>query len=269
MAAKTKPKSKTVKKIAAKPAASRKSTATRGKTGRTAKPARAPAKPAKPTRAAAPSRKVVKKGAAKVVNRRASAAHKKPSKATAVAPAVRKKPAKAAAVAPRVVRSRPKAPDTLGVYEAGLKAMHAEDYDRAIRHFTRIVEEHHDEPEIQDRARVLVNASEKKQQESQRTVLKSADDHYNMGIAELNRRELESAAAHLQHALKLAPKGDHILYAMAAVHALQGKRDEALSFLKQSITHRPENRFLAVRDADFEVFVEDVDFKRLVTPPEK
>ena len=90
-----------------------------------------------------------------------------------------------------------------------------------------------------------------------------------MGIADLNRRELEAATLHLQHALKLAPKGDHILYAMAAVNALKGNRDEALTFLKQSIHHRPENRFMAARDSDFDNLVEDADFKHLLTMPEK
>jgi tetratricopeptide (TPR) repeat protein len=90
-----------------------------------------------------------------------------------------------------------------------------------------------------------------------------------VGIAELNRRELESAVQHLQQALKLAPKGDHILYALAAANALQGNRDQALAFLKQSINHRPENRFFAARDEDFNTLNEDSDFRQLVTSPEK
>ena len=43
----------------------------------------------------------------------------------------------------------------------------------------------------------------------------------NMAIAELNRRQLDAAAQHLQHALKLAPKAEHVLYAMAALNALK------------------------------------------------
>jgi tetratricopeptide (TPR) repeat protein len=154
-------------------------------------------------------------------------------------------------------------------YEAGLKLMHNEQFERAIRCFAELVAEHSEEPEIQERAKVLIHASEKKLQEKARTVLRSADDHYNIGIADLNRREISAAIQHLEHALKLAPKADHIHYALAAASAIQGNRDQALSHLKHAIHHRAENRFLAARDADFEALHEDSDFKQLVTPPEK
>jgi tetratricopeptide (TPR) repeat protein len=147
--------------------------------------------------------------------------------------------------------------------------MHAEQFEKAIRCFEDLIAEHADEPEIQDRAKVLIHASEKKIQEKARTVLRSADDHYNVGIADLNRRALDSAIEHLQHALKLSPKADHILYALSTANALQGNRDQALQYLKQSIHYRPENRFLAARDGDFESLQDDADFKQLVTPAEK
>ena len=68
--------------------------------------------------------------------------------------------------------------------------MHAEDFGRAIRSFEDLIAEHSEEPEIQERAKVLIHACEKKLHENERTVLRSADDHYNVGIAELNRREI-------------------------------------------------------------------------------
>ena len=154
-------------------------------------------------------------------------------------------------------------------YEAAIKLMHAEQFEKAIRGFEELVAEHADEPEIQERAKVLIHACEKKINDRGRTVLRSADDHYNVGIADINRRELASAVDHLQHALKLAPKADHILYALATANALQGNRDQALQNLKQSIHYRLENRFLAARDSDFESLQDDADFKQLVTSAEK
>jgi tetratricopeptide (TPR) repeat protein len=147
--------------------------------------------------------------------------------------------------------------------------MHSEQFGKAIRCFEDLVAEHGEEPEIQERAKVLIHACEKKIQEKARTVLRSADDHYNVGIADLNRRELTSAIEHLQHALKLAPKADHVLYALATANALKGSRDEAMQYLKQAIQYRPENRFLAARDSDFESLLEDAEFKELVTPAGK
>jgi len=154
-------------------------------------------------------------------------------------------------------------------YEAAIKLMHAEDFGRAIRSFEDLIAEHPEEPEIQERAKVLIHACEKKLHENERTVLRSADDHYNVGVAELNRREMASAIQHLEHALKLNPKADHVLYALAAASAVQGDRDNALQHLKQAIHFRPENRFLAARDSDFESLREDPDFKQLVTATEK
>ena len=147
--------------------------------------------------------------------------------------------------------------------------MHAEDFEKAIRCFNSLIADYPEEPEIQERAKVLVHACEKKIQEKGRTVFRSADDHYNVGIADLNRRELDSALDHLQQALKLLPKADHILYALATTNALKGQRDQALGYLKQSIHYRGENRFLAARDSDFESLLEDPEFRQLVTSSEK
>ena len=147
--------------------------------------------------------------------------------------------------------------------------MHNEEFEKAIRCFGDLIAEHAEEQEIQERAKVLLHACEKKIQDKDRTVLRSVDDYYNVAIAELNRRELDAAIQHLQHALKLMPNGDHILYALATANALQGNRDQALQFLKQSISHRGENRFLALRDTDFESLQDDPEFKQLVTPAEK
>jgi tetratricopeptide (TPR) repeat protein len=169
---------------------------------------------------------------------------------------------------PQKVRSKQFA-SAVHAYEAGIKLMHAETFDKAIKCFETLIADHPEEPEIQERAKVLIHACEKKLNDKAKTVLRSAEDHYNVGIADLNNRQIPSAIEHLQHALKLAPKADHILYALAAANALQGERQQALDYLKQSIQYRPENRFMASRDTDFEILLEDADFKQLVTSQEK
>jgi tetratricopeptide (TPR) repeat protein len=169
---------------------------------------------------------------------------------------------------PEKVRSKQFA-NAVHAYEAGIKLMHAETFDKAIKCFETLIAEHPEEPEIQERAKVLIHVCEKKIHDKGKTVLRSAEDHYNVGIAALNNRQIDSAIEHLQQALKLAPKADHVLYALAAANALRGDREQALNYLKQSIHCRPENRFLASRDTDFEILLEDADFKQLVTLPEK
>ena len=53
---------------------------------------------------------------------------------------------------------------------------------------------------------------------------------------------------------------------LATANALKGNRDQALQYLKECIQYRPENRFLATRDTDFESLQEDPEFKHLVPP---
>jgi tetratricopeptide (TPR) repeat protein len=215
--------------------------------------------------------KAVKAAVGKVIGAAAKAVTRKVSKASKVEP-------KRASVAPAPTSTRTPAPDrtrskhyisAVQAYENGIKLMHGEEFQKAIKCFEALIAEHPEEPEIQERAKVLVHACEKKIHEKDRTVLRSADDHYNVGIADLNRRALDSAVQHLQQALKLMPKADHILYALAAANAVQGTRDQALQYLKQAIQQRPENRFQALRDSDFESLHEDADFRQLVTAPEK
>ena len=169
---------------------------------------------------------------------------------------------------PQRVRSK-QFTSAVHAYEAGIKLMHAETFDKAIKCFETLIAEHPEEPEIQERAKVLIHACEKKIHDKGKAVLRSAEDHYNVGIADLNNRQIGSAIEHLQHALKLGPKADHVLYALAAASALQGNRDQALDYLRQSIQFRPENRFMASRDTDFENLSDDADFKQLVTSTEK
>jgi len=153
--------------------------------------------------------------------------------------------------------------------EAGIKLMYAEHYDKAIKCFHALISDFPDEVEIQASARAHMQACEKKMRDKSRMVLRSADDHYHMAVAFLNGGQLDSAMNHLQQALKLEPKGGHILYAIAAANALKGNKEQALSFLKQSIHHRPENRFHAAQDNDFAALVEEPGFRELLTTPGK
>lgn len=144
--------------------------------------------------------------------------------------------------------------------------MYAEDYPKAVKAFNKVIADYPDEPEILASAKARIHACEMKLQDQKRTVLRSADDHYNVAVAFLNGGQLDSAVTHLQSALKLSPKADHILYAIAAANALKGNKDQALVYLKQSIDHRAENRFQAAVDPDFAALSEEQSFKDLVAP---
>jgi tetratricopeptide (TPR) repeat protein len=242
MGIKAKPKSKATKKAAKRPSVSHKTIRLKAKSAVVTRNAR---------RAAGIT----------TTNRAPKRAERVESRRTSV-------PSAARSTSPPRVRSTHFA-SAVQAYEAAIRLMHAEQFEKAIRCFQDVVSEHSDEPEIQERSKVLIHACEKKVHEKGRTVLRSADDHYNVGIADLNRRDIPSSIQHLEHALKLMPKADHVLYALAAANAIQGDSDHAITYLKQAVHFRTQNRYLAARDNDFESLKENPDFKQLVTPSEK
>jgi tetratricopeptide (TPR) repeat protein len=170
-------------------------------------------------------------------------------------------------VKPMVAQKPPTRPISGAVkaLEVGIKLMYAEQYDKAIKCFNALIAEFPDEVEIQAAARANIQACEKKMHDKARAVIRSADDHYHVAVAFLNGGQVDPAMSHLHQALKLEPKGGPILYAIAAANALKGNKEQALSFLKQSIHHGPENRFHAAQDSDFAALVEEPAFRELLT----
>jgi tetratricopeptide (TPR) repeat protein len=158
----------------------------------------------------------------------------------------------------------------LKVYEAALKLMHAEAYEKAKAKFGELTQRFTDEMELLDRANVLIQACDQRIRDKRSPVpkLKTADDYYEVAIGEMNNRRLDIARDHLNAALKRSPKADHVLYALAAVSALSEERDDALEYLKKSIQYRNQNRFLAVNDTDLESLFEDPEFSQLIKPEE-
>ena len=62
---------------------------------------------------------------------------------------------------PQKVRSKQFA-SAVQAYEAAIKLMHTEHFEKAIKCFETLITEHPEEPEIQERAKVLIHACEKK-----------------------------------------------------------------------------------------------------------
>jgi tetratricopeptide (TPR) repeat protein len=81
---------------------------------------------------------------------------------------------------------------------------------------------------------------------------KSAEDHYNYAIALINLRNLEEARRHVDIALKMEPRADHVHYAMGVCMALSGDAQGAYDSLKRAIELQPRNRMVARQDSDLE-----------------
>ncbi len=119
--------------------------------------------------------------------------------------------------------------------------------------------------DIAARVRVHIHLCEQKLSKPAR-MPKTPEDFYNLGVAELNARHLDSAVEFLTKADKAAPKHEEILYALAAAQSLSGNAEAAIEHLKNAIALRPENRFLAQHDDDLDPLRSDERFRLLVYP---
>lgn len=201
------------------------------------------AKPLKPTRTARPATKATShhkgQGAKSISHRHAA-----------------KRPVKLVILAERN-------PQAVKMYEAALKSFSHELYAKARDTFESIIEQFPREGEIAERSRVHLAICQQKLNRNSAGA-KTADDHYNLAIAHLNRRELEQAEGFLRKALAMEPKGDHIFYGLAAVEALRGNLDQAIKNLHRAIQLNPLNRASVLHDPDFETIVQTSEFHELL-----
>ncbi|HLI30115.1 MAG TPA: tetratricopeptide repeat protein [Terriglobia bacterium] len=148
-------------------------------------------------------------------------------------------------------------------YEAAVRYIQKQNYDKAKEILERLVS--NAPAEVADRARVHLRLCEQKLHPPTKP-LKSAEDFYVAGVSEMNARRLERSLEYLAKAEKLEPKREEIQYALAAAYAIQGDAEAALEHLRKSIELRPQNRFQARQDEDFDLLAADSRFLSLVNP---
>lgn len=146
-------------------------------------------------------------------------------------------------------------------FDAAVRAFQKQNYDKAKEIFEKLAT--CPASEVANRALVYLRMCEQKLT-SARPVPKTAAEFYELGVAQLNARSLDEAIESLNKAHKLEPNQDHVRYALAAAHSLQGNVEAALEDLKAAIERRPENRFLAGKDEDFLPLASDPRFMRLL-----
>jgi tetratricopeptide (TPR) repeat protein len=146
-------------------------------------------------------------------------------------------------------------------FEIGVRAFQKQDYHTAAEVFEKLADI--DARDIAERAQIHLRLC---RQRTGRPAAapKSAEEYYTLGVACLNARNLPQAIEHLGKADKLKPHQDHIQYALAVSHALEGNSDVAFTHLEAAFTLRPENRFHARRDEDFQGLTNDPRFRRLI-----
>jgi len=165
-------------------------------------------------------------------------------------------------VPPKVVD--PRIAQVMKVYEEAMRHFNHQNFRRAKEILEKVLTG--PSRELAERARVHLVICEQRLQRAPAVHLRGADDHYHYAVSQINAGNYEEARAHLEKARKLAPKADHVYYALASVAALTGEPEEACQHLAQAIKLRPENRYHARNDADFKPLGDDVRFQELLYP---
>ncbi len=152
----------------------------------------------------------------------------------------------------------------LKAYEDGLKHFQQQKFSRAKDALERVIEGPN--KELSDRARIHLRICGQRVSRPAEPAAKSAEDHYNQGIAMMNLGRWDDAREHLDRARKAAPKADHVVYAMAALDCLTGEAESSMQNLKIAIQLRADNRYRARNDEDFAFLQEDPRFTELLYP---
>ena len=151
--------------------------------------------------------------------------------------------------------------------ERGVHHLHKQNYNEALAHFQRIVDEFPQEKELLDRAQVYVRIC-KGMLDRRPSQPKKPDELFLAGVFRANEARYAEAVELLDRALAASPKDEKIHYVLASTLALKGDRQEALKHLQEAIELNATNRIYARNDPDFEPIREDETFLNLIHPEE-
>lgn len=158
----------------------------------------------------------------------------------------------------------PRVQAQLKLYDEALALFHQQKFQRAKQELEKVLEG--PSKELADRARMHIKIAEQRMKPTQEQAPRTAEEHYQRGVAMMNLGRWDEARESLDKARKQAPKADHIVYALAALDCLTGEADSALANLKIAIELRPANRYHARNDEDFAFLQEDPRFTELLYP---
>jgi tetratricopeptide (TPR) repeat protein len=152
----------------------------------------------------------------------------------------------------------------LKTYEEAMSLFHQQKFQRAKAELEKVMAG--PSKELADRARTHLRITEQRMKPSHDQNPKSPEEHYQRGVAMMNLGRWDEARESLERSRKLAPKADHVHYALAALDCLTGEADSAMANLKIAIELRPANRYHARNDEDFAFLQEDPRFTELLYP---
>lgn len=146
-------------------------------------------------------------------------------------------------------------------FEAGVRLFQRQSFDKAKELFEKLAT--NSPPEVGNRACVYLRLCEQKLAPTVPSA-KSRQEYYDLGVAQLNARNLERALEYLTKAQRTGPDQEYVRYALAAAYALGGNLSASIEHLTVAIQLRPANRSLARQDEDFQALADDPRFRQLI-----
>ena len=162
-----------------------------------------------------------------------------------------------------VVKVDPRYTQAVQNYEAGVKAMQLQKFERAKAAFEKVLEGPSNE--LADRARMNLNIC-KQSLAKFTTHFKTTEEHYDYAIALMNSGDYDGARSHLDKLVKQHPNADYAHYGLGVLDCLTGRTEQAFGHLAQSIKLNISNRFQARNDSDFAAVADDPRFTELIYP---
>src|SRR5262249_42301603 len=106
----------------------------------------------------------------------------------------------------------PRVQAQMKTYDEALVLFHQQKYGKAKQELERVLEG--PSKELADRARMHIKIAEQRMKPATEQNPKTAEEHYQRGVAMMNLGRWDEARESLDKARKLAPKADHIVYAV-------------------------------------------------------
>jgi tetratricopeptide (TPR) repeat protein len=148
-------------------------------------------------------------------------------------------------------------------YEAAIKLIHANKFDKAQEAFTKLLQDA--PPDIAPSIRMYVNTCDA---EIAKGAAKFAntEERYDFAISLLNQGHYEDAREHFEEILKQNRNADYAFYGMALLAAMTCDSPRCIEHLAEAIRLNSQNRLQARNDSDFESVADDPSFTELLYP---
>lgn len=147
----------------------------------------------------------------------------------------------------------------IALYEKALKAMQRRKFDAAATAFRQLIDQHPDERELHERARLYLAVCERETGPKAKPP-RGAEDRILAATVALNRRDVAEALTLLRSAAASDAHNDYVQYMLSLAYAQSADAEAAGRHLSKAIALNPQNRINAKHEADFDPIREDRSF---------